>query len=216
MARENAPGYFLTFEGPDGSGKSTQAKLLAEYLVGLEYDILFTREPGGTDIGEQVRTVLHSLRSMEMQPRAEVLGYNMARAQLVGERIKPHLAKGGVVLCDRFYDNSLAYQGYGHMMDLGELRWIIGYATGGLKPDLTLLFDIAVEEGLGRRRGDGEWNRLDDMDKAFHERARKGYLEMASQEPERWVVMDATREIKVLQKEIECIAVAHLGIGKVK
>ena len=134
---------FIAFEGPDGSGKSTQIKLLAEYLQGLGQNVLLTREPGGTAIGEQIRHVLHDLRNKAMQPRAEILLYSAARAQLVGEKIKPHLAAGDIVLSDRYADSTMAYQGYGRGLDLETLRLITAFATDHLKPDC----------GGGRRAG---------------------------------------------------------------
>jgi len=191
---------FITFEGPDGSGKSTQIKLLAERLVTAGGRVLLTREPGGTEISEQIRAILHDLKNKSMQPRAEILLYSAARAQLVAEKMKPHLAAGGLVLSDRYADSTLAYQGYGHGLDLDTLRRITAFATDCLKPDLTLLFDLDAETGLRRRQaGGGEWNRLDDYALAFHERVRAGYLELARAEPERWVLLDATRDVRTLQ-----------------
>ncbi|HJZ06010.1 dTMP kinase [Candidatus Amesbacteria bacterium RIFCSPHIGHO2_01_FULL_48_32] len=207
-------GYFITFEGPDGSGKSTQSKLLVQYLGGLGYDVMHTFEPGGTKIGEQVRNVLHDMRNTAMQPRAEALGYLMSRAQLMGEKIRPRLAWGGIVVSDRYNDSTLAYQGYGHGLDLDMLRVVCGFATGGLTPDLTLLLDLSVEEGLERRKtGGGEWNRLDAMDVEFHGRVRGGYLEMARQEPDRWVVIDAKASVWELHKAVRVVVQGVLGLG---
>jgi dTMP kinase len=186
-------GYFITFEGPDGSGKTTQIARLAEHLRGRGRAVLATREPGGTAISEQIRTLLHDLRNREMDPCTEILLYSAARAQHVSQAIRPHLAAGGTVLCDRYADSTLAYQGYGHGLDLAALRAITAFATGGLQPDLTLLFDLEAAAGLSRRQQAGvEWNRLDDYALAFHQRVRHGYLELARAEPERWVVLDAT------------------------
>lgn len=194
---------FITFEGPDGSGKSTQIKLLAERLTAAGQRVLLTREPGGTDISEQIRVVLHDLKNKAMQPRAEILLYSAARAQLVEEKMRPHLAAGGIVLSDRYADSTLAYQGYGHGLDLDTLRLITAFATGGLKPDLTLLFDLEAEAGLRRRqKGDCEWNRLDDYALAFHQRVRAGYLALAQAEPERWVRLDAAGEVAALQAAV--------------
>lgn len=197
---------FITFEGPDGSGKSTQIKLLAETLTGLGQRVLLTREPGGTEISEQIRHVLHDLRNHAMQPRAEILLYSAARAQLVGEKIRPHLAAGGIVLSDRYADSTMAYQGYGHGLDLETLRLITRFATDNLRPDLTLLFDLDPEVGLKRRMASGgEWNRLDDYALAFHQRVREGYLELARAEPERWVSVDAAQTVETLQAEVRAI-----------
>ena len=203
---------FITFEGPDGSGKSTQIKRLAEHLTALGRNVLLTREPGGTDISEQIRNVVHDLRNKAMQPRAEILLYSAARAQLVGEKIKPHLAAGGIVLSDRYADSTMAYQGYGHGLDLEALRLITQFATDNLKPDLTLLFDIDAETGLRRRQaGGGEWNRLDDYALAFHQRVRAGYLELARAEPERWVILNAAQSVDELQSEVRQVVKKRLG-----
>ncbi|MBI3764416.1 MAG: dTMP kinase [Chloroflexi bacterium] len=193
---------FITFEGPEGSGKSTQITPLADRLRALGHDVCLTREPGGTDIGDQIRQVLHDLKNTAMQPRAEILLYSASRAQLVGEIIRPHLERGGIVLCDRYADSTMAYQGYGHGLDLGALRAITEFATGGLKPDLTILLDVETEEGLRRRRSSGEWNRLDAYALAFHQRVRQGYLGMAAAEPERWVVVDAGRAVEEVAEEV--------------
>ncbi len=204
-------GLFVTFEGPDGSGKSTQIKMLAEYLQVLGQSVFVTREPGGTDIGEQVRGILHDLRNQAMHPRAEILLYAAARAQHVGEAIIPRLAAGEVVLCDRFIDSTYAYQGYGHGLDLDTLRLITGFATQGLRPDLTLLFDIDPAEGLARRQvGGEEWNRLDDYALAFHQRVHRGYHDLAAQEPERWVILDGRLERDALQAEVRRVVAAAL------
>jgi dTMP kinase len=137
-------GVLITFEGPDGSGKSTQIRVLADKLKEEGCNVLLTREPGGTEIGEQIRAVLHDTKNTAMQPRAEVLLYCAARAQLVGQIVRPHLGGGGLVLSDRYFDSTLAYQGYGHGMDIGALRHIVDFATGGLEPDLTLLLDVVI------------------------------------------------------------------------
>ena len=197
---------FITFEGPDGSGKTTQVQQTANYLRAKGHDVLLTREPGGTDIGNQIREVLHNLDNTEMHPRAELLLYNASRAQLVEEAIRPHLAKGGLVICDRFYDSTLAYQGYGHGLDLDTLRTIIRFATGGLRPDLTIYLDISPEDGLQRRlsavaQGE-EWNRLDDMEMAFHRRVREGYHALIAAEPERWVCINGAQPVEKVQGEI--------------
>ena len=164
---------FVTFEGPEGSGKTTQIKLLAEALTLAGHDVLAVREPGGTPIGDQVREVVHALRNRDMDPRAECLLYGAARAQLVEQRLKPHLAQGGIVLCDRYADSTLAYQGYGRGLDLDAVKQIIAFATQGLKPDVTFYLDIDVVAGLARRRDSGDdWNRMDDQALDFHRRGR--------------------------------------------
>jgi dTMP kinase len=192
---------FITFEGPDGSGKSTQISLTAEYLRRLGYDVLCTREPGGTAIGDQIRRVLHDVANTEMADRAEVLLYSASRAQLVHQVILPHLEQGGVVLCDRYADSTYAYQGYGRQLDFEVVRVITRFATQALKPDITIYLDLDVNEGLNRKEaaniaGQGEWNRMDQLELAFHERVRAGYLDMARAEPERWLVINATVSVE--------------------
>lgn len=194
---------FITFEGPDGSGKTTQIRLLAETLMARGCDVLALREPGGTAIGDQIREVLHNLRNREMRPRTEILLYNAARAQLVEQRIKPHLAQGGIVVCDRYADSTLAYQGYGRELALADVRRIVAFATQQLKPDVTFYLDIDVEAGLARRRqGGGEWNRMDDQALEFYRRVREGYRVLMTEEPQRWVSIDAARSVAEIQQDI--------------
>jgi len=205
---------FITFEGPDGSGKSTQIRLLAERLKQAGCNVRLTREPGGTEIGEQIRAVLHDLKNRAMHPRAELLLYSAARAQLVEQVIRPHLAAGDLVLSDRYFDSTLAYQGYGHGLDLAALRQITTFATGGLTPDLTLFLDLDVELGLRRRQANAaEWNRLDDYALAFHQRVRAGYHELMQLEPGRWVKLDATRSTEELHAEVWRVVVERLRVA---
>ncbi len=194
---------FITFEGPDGSGKSTQIQPLAEFLQNEGYTVFTTREPGGTTISDQVRNILMRLDNCGMHPRTETLLFCAARAQLVEEEIRPRLQRGEIVLCDRYADSTLAYQGYGHGNDLGTLRNLLDFATGGLWPDLTILFNLDALAGLNRRKvGGGEWNRLDDYKIAFHQRVKDGYLAMAHLEPERWVILNAEQDIQAVQLEL--------------
>ena len=194
--------FFITLEGPEGGGKSTQAQQLADHLESQGHDILFTREPGGTEIGDQIRRVIMSLENQGMSPEAEFLLFSASRAQVVRELIQPHLERGGVVVCDRFFDSSLAYQGYGHELDLELLHTITGFVTGGLIPDLTFLLDLTSELGLERRKRDGRWNRLDDYDLVFHERVREGYARLANADPDRWVRIDAAQTADQIQSQI--------------
>ena len=185
---------FITLEGPDGSGKTSHVQPLADWLTGLGRRVHTAREPGGTDISEQIRTILHDLKNTDMHPHTETLLYQAARAQIVEQVIRPKLADGWIVLCDRYADSTLAYQGYGHRQDLDEVRALVHYATDGLQPDLTLLLDVDAETGLRRRqKGGGEWNRLDAYALEFHCRVREGYHALAQQDPARWVVIDATQ-----------------------
>ena len=201
---------FITLEGPDGGGKSTQLPLLADFLCQQGFTVCTTREPGGTEIGNQVREVLMKLANTAMNPRTETLLFLAARAQLVEEVIRPHLLRGDLVLSDRYADSTLAYQGYGHGNDLGTLRQLLDFATGGLKPDLTVLLDLDVEKGLGRKQTKGEWNRLDAYTVAFHQRVRAGYLELVRQDPNRWVALDASQPPEVVQSAIRQIVLARL------
>lgn len=190
---------FITLEGPDGSGKTCQLPGLVEFLRAQGYQVLATREPGGTSIGDQIRNVLSDLSNTDMRARTEILLFQASRAQLVDQVILPCLKSGGIVVCDRYADSTLAYQGYGHRVDLAQLQAIVNFATQGLKPDLTLLLDIDVSEGLKRKTLGGEWNRLDAYEMEFHERVRQGYLELARSEPGRWVVIDAGKSAGQVQ-----------------
>ncbi|MRS05243.1 dTMP kinase, partial [bacterium] len=192
---------FITLEGPDGSGKSSQIPVLADWLRSQGYDVYTTREPGGTGIGNQIREILlNKLENTAMHPRTEILLFLSSRAQLVEEVIRPLSDKGTIILCDRYADSTLAYQGYGHGVDLNDLRNLLDFATGGLYPDLTLLLDLDVMSGLERRKKNGgEWNRLDAFTLAFHERVRNGYLELAAASPSRWIKINGDQPFNEVQ-----------------
>ncbi|MFQ5420867.1 MAG: dTMP kinase, partial [Anaerolineae bacterium] len=191
---------FITFEGPEGSGKTSQIPRLANFLREMGYEVLTTREPGGTAIGDQIRNCLHDVNNTAMAAAAELLLYSASRAQLVAEVIRPALAAGQIVICDRFADSTLAYQGYGRQLNLNTLQTITQFATGGLKPGLTLFLDLDVEVGLARRRQGGEeMNRLDLETVAFHRRVRAGYHDLMAKEPARWVCVDANRPKETIQ-----------------
>ena len=200
-------GLFITLEGPEGSGKSTQARRLFEHLEAAGYSTILTREPGGTRIGDLIRSVLLDPAHTEITAATETLLFSASRAQLVAEQIRPQLERGGIVVCDRFADSTYAYQGFGQGRDLDELRVVTQIATGGLCPDLTIYLDLPVWEGLERKRAaskqpsapsdpgrtsveSAEWNRLDAREVAFHERVRQGYQTLIAAEPERWLVFD--------------------------
>ncbi len=192
---------FVTFEGPEGSGKTTQVQLLMDYMKERGYPVLCAREPGGTEISEQIRPVILSKENHAIADTTEALLYSAARAQIVSQFIRPALTAGKIVLCDRYADSTLAYQGYGLGLDLQALRTITRFATGGLVPDRTFYIDVPVEFGLARKRG-GETNRLDEKSAAYHERVRAGYYEMIKAEPQRWIVVDGTQSVIQVQREI--------------
>jgi dTMP kinase len=193
---------FITFEGPEGSGKSTQIGLLATAL-GEARHVLVTREPGGTRIGNAIRSLVLDPTHTEMSPRAETLLFNAARAQIVDEIIRPALERGEIVLCDRYADSTLAYQGFGHGQPLAPLRQLAAYATAELTPDLTIFLDIDVVAGLARKRAGAveEWNRMEEKALAFHESVRRGYLTLAEQSS-RWLVIDATQPAATIHQQI--------------
>lgn len=202
---------FISLEGPDGGGKTTQVHLLSEWLRSQGHDVLQTREPGGTRIGDQIRSVLHDSANTDMDPRTEILLYSASRAQLVAQLLSPALDAGKIVVCDRFFDSTLAYQGFGRGLDLRVLKTVTAFATAGLKPDLTICLDLDPGKGLQRRLlGGGEWNRLDAEALAFHESVRAGYLELAKAEPERWAVIDGARPVEVVQQEIRQIVATRM------
>ena len=193
---------FITLEGPEGSGKSTQIKRLAKRLELMGFPVITTREPGGTPIGDQIRQVLVRMENKELHPRTEILLFLAARAQLVEQLIKPALQDGKIILCDRYGDSTLAYQGYGHGLDLEKLRQMLDFATDHLKPDLTILLDLDVKLGMMRKKAEDEWNRLDAYEVLFHERVREGYLNLAREEPDRWRIVDASQGIDAVQEDL--------------
>jgi dTMP kinase len=209
-------GLFITLEGPEGSGKTTHARLLAIWLAEAGYDVLTTREPGGTRIGDVVRTLLLDPVYAGIRPETEFLLFSAARAQIVGEIIRPQLERGGIVVCDRFADSSLAYQGYGRRLDQDTVRTITAFATGRLLPDLTICLDLPVMEGF-RRKQDGGLARPDRLEQEqleFHERVRQGYLTLARDEPGRWAIVDAARTTEEVQKEIRVRVSNQLATAK--
>lgn len=193
---------FITFEGVEGCGKTTQARLLAARFEERGTRTLVTREPGGAAISEQIRAILLDNRNDGMAPMAEALLYVASRAQFVAEVVRPALAAGTVVICDRYADSTLAYQGYGRGLDVGTLEQLNAIATNGLVPDITFLLDLPVSEGLHRRHKEGNANRLDNAGAAFHERVQNGYHALAAADPRRWRVIDAGAAPSVVAAEV--------------
>lgn len=211
-----ATSRFITFEGPEGSGKSTHIRLLAEFLRGRGLAVTLTREPGGTPTGEAIRGLLqHDHAGEAPVGRAEVLLFLASRAQHVERLIRPALDAGAWVLCDRFEDSTLAYQGFGRGFDLAALREANAFATGGLKPDLTVLLDVRPETSRSRlrervSRTRASPDRIEREEDAFHVRLREGFLELARQEPERFIVVDSERERETVSRDIREAVVGRL------
>ena len=206
---------FVTFEGPDGAGKSTQIRLVADRLSQAGYEVLETREPGGTPLGERVRSVLLDPGDHEIVPRAEALLMTAARAQHVEEVIRPALDRGVIVLCDRFFDSTLSYQGAGRGVSETELWRLQEFALQNCLPNLTILLDLPSGEGIKRRHASGTpLNRLDQDNSTFHERVRAWYVQAALQDPARWEVFDARRSEQDLASEIaETIVKRHRSMS---
>jgi dTMP kinase len=183
---------FITFEGGEGSGKSVQAKVLFRRLSDLAVPVLLTHEPGGTPFGEKLGHWLKWARDAYISPLTELMLFNASRAQLVAEVIQPNLKSGKAVISDRYADSTTVYQGYGRELDLAMVKATNKAATQGLKPNLTILLDIPVEEGLARKMARKQ-DRFEQETTAFHQRVREGYLELAAAEPRRWLVVDATQ-----------------------
>ncbi len=190
---------FVTFEGGEGSGKTTQVELLAGRVREAGREAVVLREPGGTDLGEELRRILlheHKPKSIE----AEMLLFLAARAELVNAVIRPALDRGAVVICDRFADSTLAYQGYGRGIDAGAIQTLNRWATGGLVPDVTVLLDVPVDVGRRRKHGDDDvFFREGD---AFHTRVREGYHYLAARERDRWLVVDGTQDPEAIAEQV--------------
>lgn len=215
----NIPGgFFITLEGIEGCGKSTQSGLLADTLAELGYQVTRTREPGGTGIGKRIRAVLLDPDSKGITGMTELMLYSADRAQHVTEIIVPALASGGVVVCDRFYDATVAYQGYGRELDMGVIRSLTEMATGGRKPDLTLLLDLPVSDGLTRAISRNDANgahkeaRFEQEEVAFHERVRSGYIDILMKERGRVRLVDATGTIEEIHDAIVKVVADSLAL----
>lgn len=218
VKKRRARGLFITLEGPEGSGKSTQLQSLSTALCRAGYSVVQTREPGGTSIAEAIRQILLLSPSHEtITPQTETLLILAARNQHVTHLIEPALRRGAIVLCDRFFDSTLAYQGFARGLDLAWLRSVNHVATKGLKPDLTLLLDVPVMVGLSRRRMDrGKQNRLDHESQRFHRRVRKGFLKLAGQSPRRIKVIDADRPPDEIRAELESLVLSWVARKTIK
>ncbi len=223
---------FVSFEGPDGGGKTTQAGLLVDRLRARGRDVVPIHEPGGTDVGSDVRALLVRRGWTPIDPRAEALLFSACRAQLLAEVIRPGLDRGAIIVADRFADSTLAYQGAGRGLPVDELHSLIQIATDGLKPDLTLLLDVPSEVGLKRLRGTSaapsggarsqlsffeemrlpeDWNRFEDEALSFHQRVRAAYLGFAEAEPLRWRVIDATQSVERVAEAVWQEAEGHIS-----
>ncbi len=195
-------GIFISFEGPDGSGKSTQIELLKEYLEGKGYEILVTREPGGTKISEQVRTILLDPENSEMGHMTEALLYASARAQLMEEVILPALEQGKAVICDRFVDSSAVYQGIARNLGVAEIYQLNTYATHNVLPALTIHLDLPATAGIARKKDQKELDRMEQESLNFHETVAQGYRDLAAKNPERIHTIDATEAIEEIHKKV--------------
>lgn len=192
-------GLFITFEGPDGCGKTTQMNLLAQYFEKKGKKVVLTREPGGKGLGEKVREILLNYNG-EVSDRCESFLFLADRAQNIDIIVKPAIEQGEIVLCDRHIDSTVAYQGYGRGLDINEINILNNLATGGKKPDLTLVFDVDVETSM--KRVGKEKDRMESAGIDFHNRVRNGYLELAKQEPTRIKVLDATKTIEEIHEKV--------------
>ncbi len=206
-------GRFITLEGPEGSGKTTAARHLTDWLRGRAVAAILTKEPGGTPLGDEVRRIVLHMRGMsdDLDPRADALLYAAGRAQHVARVIRPALERGDWVVCARYADSSLAYQGAGYGNDMSAMRQLQEFATGGLRPDLTLLIDVPVEVGLERTRRRAEWNRFEDTEElAFFEQVRSAYLRLAAEEPDRFEVVDGSDSVEKADSAIRDVVARRL------
>lgn len=212
-------GCFITFEGVEGCGKTTQIKLLAQHLTEQGHMVIVTREPGGCPIADQARAILLDANNRAMTPTTELLLYAAARAQHVQEIVKPALAAGKIVLCDRFTDATIAYQGYGRGLDPTTIAYLNNLATGGLKPRLTVLLDCPVEVGLKRAldringAAGAREERFELESVLFHRKVRDGYLKLAEDEPERFIIIDGSRQVQETEAAITAAVLARLAEG---
>lgn len=203
---------FITFEGIEGSGKTTHVDLLSDYLRGKGHRVVKTREPGGTPVGEALRSVLLK-KDLHVLPLTELLVFLASRAQHVEEVIRPALEEGNIVLCDRFVDASYAYQGYGRGIDLGIIETLNRLVTKGVRPNLTILLDCPADVGLARKSADGHLDRFEKEELSFHQKIRNAYLELAEDDPKRYVVLNAGKDLAkaqaIIQEKVEKLLKSH-------
>lgn len=204
-------GMFITVEGPDGSGKTTQLQLLVRSLTEKGYEVVVTREPGGTKVGNSIREVLLSPEHDEMTPRVEMMLYAASRAQNIDQVIRPALKRGAIVVCDRFVDASIAYQGYGLQYDLDQILSLNEWTTAGIKPDLTFLFDLTPDQASRRMKDRGQLDRIESRDESFHQRVYDGFKKLLEQHPDRMVRIDANATIEMIQDEVLDITLERLN-----
>lgn len=210
-ANKKYPGRFVTLEGPDGAGKTSQLRIVAQELTARNYQHVITRDPGGTPVGKQIRRLLLNTQ-YPLSSTTELLLYQADRAQNVAEVIRPALEKGLLVFCDRYIDSTIAYQGYGRGLSSETIATLNEISTGGLKPDLTLLFDLESETGLSRLHP-GSHDRVERETLDFHKRVREGYLTLAKNEPQRFYIIDANASFASVQMELRKVLGKFLGIG---
>lgn len=202
MTAKLKKGIFISLEGIEGTGKTTQARLLSERLIEKGCEVMLTQEPGGTVIGNKIREILLQIEHGEMSYMTELLLYNAARAQHLSEKILPALNKGKIVITDRFTDSTVAYQGYGRGIDMQLIMSINNIATEGMKPHLTILFDLDIETGLKRNKGINKVDRLELEDIEFHKKVREGYLKIAEAEAERIKIVDASMPLEIIAQKV--------------
>ena len=217
MAQELRSGLFITFEGPEGSGKSTHSKRVYKALLDDGYDVVHTHEPGGTELGKMVRELLLKMDSVRLDNMAELLLFEADRAQHVREMIKPSLDAKKIVLCDRFNTATFAYQGYGLGMCMDMIKELDALATDGVSPDLTIVLDVAVRIGMARAKARGPVDRMEKRDIEFHENVRRGYLALAAEETEKIRVMSSDNDIDIVydsvKKEVYGLIERHKRAG---
>lgn len=202
--QKNKQGFFITIEGPEGSGKSTQARLLAQWLEKKNLQVLLTREPGGCSIGKKIRQIILDPAHTNLAPLTEAMLYAADRAQHVAEELKPALKEGKIIVCDRYSDSYLAYQGYGRGLPLAEIQYLDNLAAGVVKPDLTILLDVPPETGFVRvTKRQLPFDRMEQQTKAFHQRVYQGYLSIAAANPKRVCLIDGTQSLEKVAADIQ-------------